>query len=364
MSVEAHGLTLALVALLAVILATGILPEQVGEAPYSTLEFALMGLCGAVLLFASVVAHELAHAAAARATGERIERVVVFLHGSPGREEEVRTPWKEFAVAAAGPAVTLLVALGSHAAAQALEGLRHVAPVASFLAVANLLFGLSFLLPALPLDGGRMLRATLWGLTGSRLSGTRWACWLGRGFAAALALACVGAMAAQGFSSLGLWGLFLALALWFQSGVAWRATRLTERLRGLVAADVLEPAPKPLPRVASVADALVGPIAASVRPVARAFLVEFNGRLGGIVPMAALRGVAEDERHVTPVGQVATRLRYEHLLSPGTRLETVMRRMAREHLPLLPVVQDGRLVGVVSRDAILDLVEGRRPAAD
>lgn len=359
MAVEAHVALVPLFFVLAWVFATSLLPAQEGLAAYTSLGFWALGLAGALLLFASVLAHEVAHAVAARRVGLPVDRITVLFHSGPGPIERAAPgPWQELLVSAAGPVATFGLAALAFVASRWLGDVRFVGPLTRLLTVANVLLGLSYLLPGFPLDGGRILRAVLWGLAGSLLEGTRWACWIGRAFALALGILSAVLVATVGLGSLALWGLLLAVALWIQAGTAWRAMRFQECLKGLSARDLLQPAPQPVSRVMSVAEALVGALhqASPTRP--RTWLVEWNGRLGGLVTQSALRRVPEAERGATPVGQVARRLRWEHLLSPATSLDAALRRMVAERLPLLPVVEGERLVGVVTREAIVGVVEG------
>src|SRR5215469_13978125 len=142
-----------------------------------------------VLLYASVLVHELSHSVVARAFGLPMRRILLYpLGGFSEIEREPPTPGREFLVSAAGPALSLVLAgIGF-----GLDRLFHPVGVSgallSQLVVANLLVGIFNMLPGLPLDGGRMLRAGVWKLTGRPASGTVAAAWAGRGLAVAVLL--------------------------------------------------------------------------------------------------------------------------------------------------------------------------------
>jgi len=211
----------------------------------------------ALLFFASVVLHELGHALVARRNGIGISSISLWLFGGMADlREEPRTPGAEFRIAAAGPAATLLVVIVSLALgfgiygtsqfedALALEARSNppgAAVVLGWFANVNAFVLIVNLLPALPLDGGRILRALVWWRTGDRNRATRAAAGLGRGFA--FVLAGLGVfMIIRG----SLFGLWLVLIAWFINGAARAAaaqSAITSRLVGLRVSDVMDADP-------------------------------------------------------------------------------------------------------------------------
>src|SRR5208282_5998831 len=153
-------------------------------------------------------------------------------------EREPTTPGREFLVSAAGPALSLALAACGY-------GLMHVVPagtiagtLVSQLRWANLLVGVFNLLPGLPLDGGRMLRAVVWKVTGRPGTATIVAAWSGRALAVALLVVPIGYAMANGRSQdlmFVLWLAFIAGFMWIGAGQSIRATRVRERLPGIQA---------------------------------------------------------------------------------------------------------------------------------
>lgn len=353
--IDVHPSMLILLLVLIWAASVHLLPAQEGEAARSTGEYWLLGTAGALLLMLSVIAHEMAHLVVARMRGLRVERLTLFFHAGHAQEGDLpRSPFEELLIAAAGPAVTIAIAAGSLMGAQALADAPYVPPILRFLATTNFVLALAHLLPGMPLDGGRLLHAVAWGLSGDRNRGTRWAGRVGVAFATLLAAACLAGMAASGIGSGWTIGLLMAVALGLQSAGAARTARLRAGLEGKAVSHLMERPPTAIPRVTSVADALGGSLPASGEG---AWLVEFGGRLGAIVTLAQLMGVPEEERFQTPIGQVATRLERRHLLHPRLGLEAALHRMLGERLPLLPVVHDGTLVGILRRDAVFRAVK-------
>jgi Zn-dependent protease/CBS domain-containing protein len=189
-----------------------------------------------VLLYASVLVHELAHSVVARAYGLPVRRIVLNpLGGVSEIEREAPTPGREFAVAGAGPALSLvLAAIG--------WGLVQVAPygvtgaLIRQLMVANIIVGIFNLLPGLPLDGGRMLRAVIWKITKKPTTATIAAAWVGRGLALALlAIPFFSGRLAGGDIVSMIWVVVIAAFMWTGATQSIKATRFRERLPALQA---------------------------------------------------------------------------------------------------------------------------------
>ncbi len=211
----------------------------------------------AFLFFGSIIAHEMGHALAARREGIEVAGIDLFLFGGlMHMRSEPETPGAEFRVAAAGPAVTLLVVLVTGGVALALGGAKAIvlqgddfglgATVVSFVAGINVLVLVFNLLPAYPLDGGRIARAAVWKATGDRHRATRAAAAVGRAFGGLLVL--VGLLLiANGRAFDGIYTAFLGWILGSQArGVAVQSA-FTERLEGVTVADLMDRDPVTIP---------------------------------------------------------------------------------------------------------------------
>jgi Zn-dependent protease/CBS domain-containing protein len=189
-----------------------------------------------VLLFASVLVHELSHSVVARGYGLPVRRIVLYpLGGVSEIEREPQTPGREFLVSAAGPALSLVLSAVGY-------GLEHVVTASTIIGVlvtqlmwANLVVGLFNLLPGLPLDGGRMLRAVIWKITGRPGPATIAAAWAGRGLGVCLfILPFVFPGIGDGMVTV-VWLAVIAAFMWTGAGQAIKATRFRERLPALQA---------------------------------------------------------------------------------------------------------------------------------
>nr|BFE80069.1 hypothetical protein GCM10020093_026700 [Planobispora longispora] len=163
-------------------------PVMQSRLPHLSTEVSyLVALAFAVLLYASVLLHELAHCLVAKMYGLPVRRITLYLLGGVSEiEREPETPGREFMVAFAGPLLSLGLAGAGYATALFLDPQTVVGVLTFQLWAANLIVGIFNLLPGLPLDGGRMLRAGVWKITRSSGSGTIAAAWTGRGLAVLL----------------------------------------------------------------------------------------------------------------------------------------------------------------------------------
>ena len=171
--VDASWIILAI--LVAWSLSTGLFPVQYKN--YSTTVYWLMGVLGAVGLFLSIIAHELAHSIVARRNGIPMKGITLFLFGGVAHmNTEPPGPGPEFRMALVGPVSSILIALvfyGIHLSGKALGGYEPVYGVSGYLAMINTLLAIFNLIPAFPLDGGRILRAILWKTKGNLKWATR-----------------------------------------------------------------------------------------------------------------------------------------------------------------------------------------------
>jgi Zn-dependent protease len=224
-----------------------------------------------LILFGSLIVHELGHALVARREGIQVMRIDLFLFGGlTEMSRDAATPGEDFKIAAAGPLATFgfvllclavdLAIVGPHRLIHAaeLDGTVSITPVLlslSWLLFWNILLLLFNLVPAFPLDGGRMTRAIVWRLTGQKQRGTRVAARLGQGFG--LLMAGVGVWLMLAYRSFtGLWLIAIAFLLYQSARAALVQTALSARIEGVRVADIMDRQPVAIPSDTAVADAL------------------------------------------------------------------------------------------------------------
>ncbi|MEN3356383.1 MAG: hypothetical protein V7637_365 [Mycobacteriales bacterium] len=317
----------------------------------------------AVLLALSLLAHELGHTAVSLALGTPVRRVVIFLLGGVSEiEKEPQRPAEEYLVAVAGPLVSLALAgLGGCLLPLAEEG-TVAWVVLSLLIWSNLAVAVFNLLPGLPLDGGRLLRAAVWWKSRSRLTGTRAAAWGGRGVAGLVLL--LGAIMIRPEEGLAFGNLALAVLLatfiWIGASQSLTAATVTSRLPGLRLAQLIRPAlqvPPDLP----IAEALRRAWQTGTRALV---VVDSTSRPRAVVSEAHVMAVPEARRPWTPVADVARPVEPGLTLTDsltGEQLLAALRQLpASEYLV---VGRDGGIVGVLAAvDVARVLQQGRLPS--
>lgn len=260
--------------------------------------YGLMGVSAALLLFLSVLLHELAHSAVARTTGISVERITLFIFGGVAEmSSEASRPRDEFAVTAAGPVSSFILAAMFFGLARLALDAGVAAPVvvvSEFVGVLNLALAIFNLIPAFPLDGGRLLRSVLWKITGSLSRATRWATLAGRAFGWLL-IAHGMYHVIGGRLFLGLWSIMIG---WFLRNAAVGTGRrqvLRERLTATTAGERMTPIALLLDERMPVHE-LVHDF--FLRSPVRAYGVGINDRLSGVVSVEDAAGLPEDEiRH-------------------------------------------------------------------
>jgi Zn-dependent protease len=308
-----------------------------------------------VLLYASVLVHELSHCVVARAFHLPVRRILLYpLGGFSEIEKEAPTPAREFLVAAAGPAVSLVLAAVGYGLSRLVPaGTAHVLVIQ--LVWANLLVGLFNLLPGLPLDGGRMLRAGVWAVTGKRRFGTRAAVVGGAAVAIGLvvwALSGLVAGTADQWLRLGV----CVLTAWFV--VIGASAELAAEQRhswpdGMTLAEILRPILQ-LPAESAVADAL---IAAAGRGVV---LVRPDGVAAGLLDEVAARQLA-GHAPMAPAEDAAMPIRPDTVLFDSETGEDIIDRVRETAaFQFLVVDDDGKPAGVLRREDLNAALSARR----
>ncbi|HEX2362264.1 MAG TPA: site-2 protease family protein [Jiangellaceae bacterium] len=304
-----------------------------------------IALTFAVLLYASVLFHEISHALTARALGLPVRGITLhFLGGYTEIERTAPTPGRDLVVSAAGPLVSLAAAGLAYLASTPVDQ-----PVAHFLllelAWANLLVGIFNLLPALPLDGGHMLRAAVWRITGKESTGTVVAARAGQVLAGLVLLAPF-VLSGGSPSIIGVvWSALVAVLLWTGATQALTVGRVRSRLPRLDLERLTRRA-APIAADVPLAEALRQAQGTGVRALV---VVDSSGRPTGLVSEASVVATPPDRRPWIPVGQVARSLQAGLVLPVGIGGEDLLQRMretpASEYLVL---DADGGVYGVLA----------------
>ena len=315
-----------------------------GRRPGAALGLALFG---AALFFGSVFLHELAHAIAARANGIKVFGITLVVFGGfTSAQSDEKGPGASFLISAVGPGTSLALGAVFWALFRATNGpadlVSPVSRVFRWIGVLNLLMaGLNFL-PGLPLDGGRMLEAIVWRLTGDHRRATRVAARAGMVVAGLLVAGAVFVLSRHQDPNMAFWLAIIALFVFQGARASERQVGVRERLTSATVADAMEPPPPAVPSDMTLSEALDRYLRGHEH---EGFPVVENGRVIGMLSFNSARevGVNDPLRPVrdalVPLSQVLTVEAEEPLDQAAAHLEA-----GRAAL----VLRDGELVGVIS----------------
>ncbi len=311
-----------------------------------------MGIITTILIFASVLLHELAHSLMAIKSEIPIKKITLFIFGGVAQmEKEPHQPGIELKIAIVGPATSLALAFFTWLIYRPLPPDLAITNVLWFLARINFVIGVINLIPAFPLDGGRVLRAALWHFMKSMLKATR----LAVAFGSVFAFIAIGLGFLLIFQYAWIWGLWYIFLGWmlYQAGQAsYTQLVLQQSFKGV-----------PVSRVMSSEVQTVEPelnleelVEKFYRYKYGAFPVIYSGTLKGLVSFHQLREVPREKWSETTVRQVMTPKDQLTIVSPRQEAVEVMMKMAAENLGRILVVEDGELVGILSRTDMMKLI--------
>lgn len=314
-----------------------------------TVAYSAAGLVAGLVFFASLLAHELAHAIVARRNGVGVEAITLWLFGGVAKlEGEPATPAADFRVAAVGPGVSLVLAAGFGVlavVAAALSAPDLVVGVVGWLALINAVLAVFNLVPAAPLDGGRILRAVLWWRTGDRTRAAVGAARAGRTFGWFLIAFGVAVAVFGG----GIGGLWLALIGWFITTAARSEeeyARVSGSLSGVRVSDVMSANPTVVPSETTVADFIDRYVFShrySTFPV-----VGPAGVPAGLVTLRHVKTIPAADRTTLRVADVAAPMDRVAVVAPADPLADVLPRMSSGAEGRAVVVAHNQIVGIVS----------------
>lgn len=328
-------------------LAVGVFPGAYPELAPATLW--LMGAVAAAGLFASIVLHELGHAAVARRDGLGIDGITLFVFGGVAEmKAEPASAMKEFRMAIAGPIVSLAIAALCYLVATAGRAVGAGDPfvgVFTYLALINTILVVFNMVPAFPLDGGRVLRAALWGWQGSLRRATRIAAAIGSGFG--IFLIVMGLLSVLGGNLVGgMWWFLIGLFVRGAAQMSYQQVLVRRGLEGVPVRQIMKPDPVTVPSGISVAE-LVDDFV--YRHHFKLFPVVDDGRLVGCVRLEAIKNVPREEWPTTKVAGIMEPCTDEATVDPDSDTLALLPRLQGPAGGRLMVTERGRLVGIVTR---------------
>jgi Zn-dependent protease/CBS domain-containing protein len=322
----------------------------------------LLGLVAALLLFASVLAHELGHSFVAIKQGIAVKSITLFLFGGlASLEKESKTPAEAFWVAIAGPLVSLLL-FGIATVIQVSTAVSGpFAALLGTLAYVNLALALFNLIPGLPLDGGNILKALVWKITGNPYKGVVFASRVGQ-LIGWLAIAS-GLIPLLTFGSFGnFWNLLLGFFLLQNAGRVAQSATVQEKLNGLTVADALTPDSPVVPASLSLREFADQSILSKAK-WGRFLVTDEAGQLVGAIALDDLRTVPTTTWSETTVKDAMQLIEQSAVVQSNQSLLEAVTLLEQQQRSTLPVIREnGVLVGLLEKAAIIRLLQRRTQA--
>ncbi len=335
--------------------AVGVFPQW--SPGSSTLGYWAAGFIEALLVFVCVLLHELAHSLVARSRGLNVGSITLFIFGGVSNlQEEPAKAGTEFYMAVVGPATSLVLAIVFYAVFLIFPVRTSLTAVTVFyLAYVNLSLGIFNLIPGFPLDGGRVLRSIIWGVTKNLRTATNIAAGVGQLFGWAM----IGYGVFLAINGNILNGLWIAFIGWFLNSAADSSRReltMRETLRGVHVRDVMDPSPACASPETPVSDVVQQTF---FRAGYRAAPICQGDKLDGIVTITDVKKIPQEKWTTTPVSQIMTREPL-YTVNEDDDLGAAVRLLSAHDLNQLIVLKEGRLAGLLNRSHVIRYLQLRQ----
>jgi Zn-dependent protease/predicted transcriptional regulator len=316
------------------------------------------GIITSLLFFASVLAHELAHSLVGRANGIPIKSITLLIFGGVAQmTKEAAKASAELKMAAAGPACSLAIGGLFYLLSLLTQNtLEPLAAMSFYLALANGLLAAFNLIPGFPLDGGRVFRSLMWHFTGNYRRSTRIATRLGQGIAYAFILGGVLMMFLLGEWLNGLWIAFIGWFLQSAASVSYRQAEQREALRGLTASQVMASNFIIVPPNITVNQLVWGYVLPTGHHL---FMVTDEGRFKGILTLHNIKTVPQSDWDMTQVEKIMIPADQLKVASPDQDALSIVEQMDENDINQTPVVNEDRVIGLITRDNLVRFLRTR-----
>lgn len=335
-------------------MSSGFFPQAYPDIPLWA--YWVMGLIATLLFFGSVLLHELGHAVLALREGVPVRKITLFIFGGLAQITRApKTPGAEFRIAIAGPLVSLALAAFFGALMLTEQAIPYLAAPTRWLARINLILALFNMIPGFPLDGGRVLRSLLWKRTGSLTRATRVA-------------ATTGQLVAFGFIGVGVYtifngdffsGIWLAFIGWFLQNAASASvtqTKVQEALRDVSVEQVMQRDFPRLPGLLSLRQIVEQYVLGGGQ---KTFFVDEEGSAKGLLTLGDIRRIPQRMWAFTRADKAMIPLNNLIQVRADTPLQEALQEMEQAQVAQMPVVNEGAVVGVLSRDDVMNHIRLR-----
>jgi Zn-dependent protease/predicted transcriptional regulator len=321
------------------------------------------GAIASLLFFISVLLHELSHSFTARALGYQVHEIILFIFGGVSNiEQEPKRARDEFFIAVVGPLASFVIAGIAFLLLQVVTPPIHregagAAAILQFIAFTNALLGIFNMIPGFPLDGGRVLRSIVWGLTHNFGTATRVAGLIGQ----IVAYILIGLGLFQVFYSGNLGGLWTAFIGWFLLNAAQESVStvaMRETFRGIYVRDLMENPSATIQPTATLAHLLsLYVIPQSLRSV---YVADSEGKVVGIITLGDIKEVPQDRWGIATVGEYMVPIDKMRTVVPSDGLDRAIGMMSQDEFDQLPVLDPyGRLAGILTKARIIRWLQVR-----
>ncbi len=332
-------------ALLTWMLAGSYYPDEFKQ--WSPWLYWLTGAATAIMLFVSVLLHELGHSVVALYYKIPVRSITLFLFGGVAQiGAEPPSAVAEFFIAIAGPLVSLALAVLFYAAQPLVTGIEPLLGLAKYLAYINMALVLFNLIPGYPLDGGRVFRAIVWAITGNLGRSTLIAANVGRFFAFLLIFAGVWQMFGGNLGG-GLWIAFIGWFLDNAASIQIQQVLLRDLLTGHRVAEAMSKHCATIPEDLTLQQLVDEQILGGGQ---RSFLVNRGDQTVGLITLHRIKGVPRSEWATTRAAQVMLPLEQLKCIDPDAELWSALQKMDRNGVNQMPVIRDQRVIGMLSRE--------------
>ncbi|HUJ88781.1 MAG TPA: site-2 protease family protein [Syntrophorhabdales bacterium] len=317
-----------------------------------------MGVFGALGLFGSIVFHEMCHSLVARKYGLPIKGITLFIFGGVAEmEDEPQNPKTEFLMAAAGPASSVLLALIFHALSTVTKGTWPIVVngVISYLGWINGTLAIFNLLPAFPLDGGRVLRSALWSYKGDLNWATRVASRIGSGFGFGMIFLGILSLLRGNFIG-GVWWFVIGMFLRNASQMSYQQLVLRKSLEGVRVARFMK------------RDPITVSLSTSIEELVKNYIYHYHFKmypvvegthLKGVVTIRRVKQIPPEEWPARTVGEIAEECTTDNTIGPEADATKALEQMNRMGVSRLLVVDHGKLVGIITLKDMLTFLSLR-----
>ncbi len=335
-------------------LARGFFPQHYGG--LSILTYWLMGVSSVLLLFASIVIHEVSHSLVARRYGVSIKGITLFIFGGVAQiEDEPPSPQAEFSMAIVGPLTSILIALIFFALSKILETTNAPVPfsaVLRYLALMNGALAIFNIIPAFPLDGGRVLRSAIWNRKQDLKNATRISSRIGSLFGFVLIFMGLLFVLRRSFIG-GMWWFLIGIFLSNAARSSYQQVLMHSTLEGQKVSRFMQKDIVGVPPEISIQNLVDDYI---YKYHFKMFPVVAKGKLIGCVTTKLLKSIPRSEWGKGTVGDITEACTPENTVNPETDAVKVLGMMRQSGSSRLLVVENGKLVGIITLKDLLDFM--------